>query len=163
MKPDSGNFGRLRRLLALKRHEQPPPGYFHSFSSQVISRIQAGERGEPDSMFKRFLEGLPGLLRFRDILEAKPAFAGAFGAAVCALLLSVIIYSENGESIPVTPLLAAETSSSFDGPSPLALNDSPDRAQLTSSTNAVAPAVGSLFSQLDLIAEPVSFVFPGGN
>jgi hypothetical protein len=39
------NFEELKKLLTIKRHEVPPPGYFNHFSGQVISRIRAGEAG----------------------------------------------------------------------------------------------------------------------
>jgi len=43
MNENENNFESLRRLLAHKRHETPPPGYFNSFSGQIIACIRAGE------------------------------------------------------------------------------------------------------------------------
>ena len=99
MNPDSENFDSLRQLLALKRHEIPPPGYFDGFSRNVRARIKAGENGEEfggaDSLIKRFL----------GMFDVKPVFAGAFGTAVCAFLISGIISSEQ------TPVVAGGPSS----------------------------------------------------
>ena len=92
MSQDSQDFGSLRRLLTLKRHEQPPPGYFNDFSRQVIARIKAGERGEQGAFEGLFWEA-SWLQRLWRALETKPIMAGAFGAAVCALLIAGVIYS----------------------------------------------------------------------
>lgn len=73
------NFEELRRLLALKRHEQPPPGYFHEFSRQVITRIKAGETPAADSLLERLVARAPWLQHLWSGLEAKPILAGAFG------------------------------------------------------------------------------------
>jgi hypothetical protein len=88
MKPDSENFDSLRRLLALKRHEQPPPGYFNYFSRDVIARIRAGETGGEMTLASSWVERLLGMF------DVKPVFAGAFGMAVCAVLISGVIASE---------------------------------------------------------------------
>lgn len=89
MNPDSKKFDSLRRLLKLKRHEQPPPGYFNRFSGEVMARIKAGETGN-----KLGLE--PGWIqRVVDMFDVKPVFAGAFGMGVCALLVSGVISSES--------------------------------------------------------------------
>ena len=46
MNPEPKNFDSLRRILILKRHEQPPPGFYDRFSRDVMARIKAGEMGD---------------------------------------------------------------------------------------------------------------------
>src|SRR3954468_15863872 len=87
MNPDSENFDSLRRLLALKRHEIPPPGYFDRFSRDVMARIKAGESGGTIEV------GASCFQRFAAMFDVKPIFAGAFGAAVCALVIAGITTS----------------------------------------------------------------------
>ena len=84
MYPDPENFDQLRRLLALKRHEEPPPGYFHHFSGHVIARIRAGERAAPDSAWG-LLWDAPWLQRLWAALEARPVLAGSVGVACLPL------------------------------------------------------------------------------
>ena len=93
MYPDSENVDQLRRLIALKRHEQPPPGYFHNFSRHVIARIRAGERAQPSNALVRLFWDAPWLQRLWAALEAKPVLAGAVGVACCALLLASVVLS----------------------------------------------------------------------
>lgn len=97
MTPEQENFQDLRRLLALKRHEQPPPGYFHDFSRQVIARIQAGETASSDSWLGRMA---PWLRSFCSGFEAKPIVAGAFGVGVCSLLVFGLVSSERIDANP---------------------------------------------------------------
>ncbi len=97
---ENENFESLRRLLALKRHEIPPPGYFHNFSSEVISRIRLGEHRSKDAM-----QEMPWYLRFIQIFDAKPALAGAFASALCLLLVFGIVNAERPDMSASQPLL----------------------------------------------------------
>lgn len=104
MNSQQDDFADLRRLLALKRHEQPPPGYFHRFSGQVIARIQAGESGEASSWMNALA------LRFRRFwrsLETKPVLAGGFGLAVCGVLLAGLFVSEPADPAMANPQAAS--------------------------------------------------------
>ena len=93
MTPDSENFDQLRKLLALKRHEIPPPGYFHGFSREVIVRIKAGEGTQEATGF--VFEG-SWLRRFWGLFEARPVLAGGFGVAVCGFfVVGALISSES--------------------------------------------------------------------
>lgn len=94
------DFDRLKKVLALKRHEMPPPGYFNRLPSEVISRIRA-ERAEQSDPLKTLHAEAPWLVRLWQSLEAKPAFAGIFGVAVCALILGAIVFAEKPVTQPV--------------------------------------------------------------
>ena len=115
MSQDTENFEQLRRLLALKRHEQPPPGYFNDFSSQVIARIKPGERGEEGAIFERLFWEAPWLQRIWAALEAKPILAGVFGVAVCGLLITGVVYSDRTDVSSIALMPASEMESAPDG------------------------------------------------
>ena len=100
MNTGSPNFSRLLSLLALKRHEQPPPGYFQNFPGQVISRIRAGERAADPNILQLMLIEWPWLQRLWTGLETKPALTGLLGAAACALLLVGMLYPGRQELAP---------------------------------------------------------------
>jgi hypothetical protein len=102
MSQDTENFGQLRRLLKLKRYEQPPPRYFHDFSSRVIARIKLGERGEHNApLMVRILCQASCLQRIWAGFEPKPVVTGAFCVALCALLVTGLIHSERSNVQPV--------------------------------------------------------------
>jgi hypothetical protein len=98
MNAESDNFRELRRLLALKRYEQPPPGYFNNFSRQVMARIEAGERGSGPAWSEGWVSSSSWLARLWNSFGAKPILAGAFGVAVCSVLISGVAYSDRGDA-----------------------------------------------------------------
>jgi hypothetical protein len=75
MNTDPENFDQLKKLLAWKRHEQPPPGFFDSLPAKVWTRIDR-QKAQP-SFWERLIPSF-GL---------KPAVAYAFGLVVCGTLI----------------------------------------------------------------------------
>jgi hypothetical protein len=94
MNPENQDFESLRRLLKLKRHELPPPRYFNEFPGQVLQRIKLGEGRSRSGREVTWIE------RLISIFEGKPMLAGGLGAAVCALLLVGLAYSERMDPPP---------------------------------------------------------------
>ena len=152
MNPDSQDFEQLRRLLAVKRHEEPPPGYYNRFSRDVMARIKAGERGE-DSRAGNWIQ------RLWAALEAKPIFAGAFCASVCAVLSSGILSAEeSGAAAGGTATGAMGGDNGFVPPTTsVALNDAGAAPSLSTNNS-----LNSLF-EIPLSARPVSYSFSTGN
>jgi hypothetical protein len=74
----NNEFEDLRKLLACKRYEQPPPGYFRNFSDRVISRIERDELIEYSSWWQWLI----------NKFDARPIVACVYGVAVSGLLLA---------------------------------------------------------------------------
>jgi len=77
MNPSPEESDRLRELLALKRHELPPPGYFDLFSDKIIARIEAEGLCIRISWWQRLFPEL----------DAKPVLACAYGLVIMGLLV----------------------------------------------------------------------------
>jgi len=105
MKPENQDFENIRRLLKLKRYEQPPPRYFSDFSGQVINRIRAGYPADRAESLTATLE-MPWLQRLSSVLDVKPLFAGAFGAVVVGVLVGAAVYSDEVDIPTASPSLA---------------------------------------------------------
>jgi hypothetical protein len=80
MNSEQNDFEALRKLMALKRHEQPPPEYLNGLSGRIITRIEHGE----------------GRLTLWERLSAnvavRPTMAYAFGLTVCGALGLTAVY-----------------------------------------------------------------------
>jgi hypothetical protein len=159
MNENENNFESLRRLLALKRHETPPPGYFNNFSSQVLQGIRVGQTDKPTNLSEELFNHAPWLAKLLHAFDTRPVFAGGFAGALCLLLLFGIVYAERPDFTPQPLLQAANSSASLAAVSPTALSQSPDQLGIVSSTNPVLSLqpVASPFGQQNPLAQPVNF------
>jgi hypothetical protein len=162
MNENENNFESLRRLLALKRHETPPPGYFENFSAEVTERIRAGEAGGTE---RQVIE-LPWLFRLLSAFEAKPAFASTFASALCLLLVFGIVYAERPDVSPQPLLPTDQVSSPLAMARPVNLNSLPAEQPALisiSSTNPIfnSPSAGSWVASQGAAVQQVNFMLPG--
>ena len=80
----------LLKLLALKRYEQPPPGFFEDFSTTVIARIQTEPAPRQENLWQAFWS------RF----ELRPMWGSlaACGLVLCTLSIFQMV---GGDSSPL--------------------------------------------------------------
>jgi hypothetical protein len=135
------NFDQLRKLLALKRYEQPPPGYFQSFSGKVLARIEAAEAAGCCSWWARLG------------LDFKPALMCALGIVVCALLSLGVITSvfDHGDQ----PAVGLAMDATLNSPAAVAPFNSSEA--VISSTQPVFAS--ARFDQFGMRIQPVSLHF----
>jgi hypothetical protein len=156
MSVEKENFEALKKLLAFKKHEQPPPGYFDSLAGDIRSRLRSGEHRQQD-LWTELGEEASWLHRLWAFFSHKPAFAGAFGMLVCGLVVTGVIYSQRVDSTvamgdePVSKNLLAEHAS--------AVLQNP--LVNSSSTNPVmnTELPGSLFDQIGVVGRPAAVNF----
>lgn len=110
---NENDFDALRRILALKRHEIPPPGYFENFSDNVMARIRAGETAQE----------MPWLLRFLQAFEARPAYPVAFASSLCMLLLFGIVSVEQTPGFASVAIGSGQSGTAFSTVTPSAIPD----------------------------------------
>ena len=137
MNDSENNFESLRRLLALKRHEIPPPGYFNDFPGRVISSINASQANVPREIADRLFAKAPWLLKFLQVFEAKPAFVGSFACSLCLLLLFGIVYAGRPDAMPKSTFLASLTQPAVSLADATSPGPSPAQTGLMVSTNPV--------------------------
>ncbi len=162
---ENNNFVELKKLLKLKQHEVPPPGYFNHFSDNVISRIRAGETGGSASLNDRIESHAPWLAGIFRLFEARPGLLGASAVSVCLLLLLSAIFSERSE-VASKNLLAttdaaapvANAANSMTAPPLLAASDSTGLVASTNPVTSLQP-VATLFGQPagNSLFQPASF------
>ena len=156
MNPESENFEQLRKLLALKRHELPPPGYFNNFSGQVISRIKAGEQEQ---------QGVAWLKKLLSILEHRPLISGAFGAGLCALAIAGIVFTQDAQQNPEGQPSAGNLNLAYPVPAQAVAMNSAAPSPFSNSSNSVSPELRSMLSTFPAQAQfqtaPASFSPPG--
>ena len=165
MNENQPNFESLRRLLELKRHETPPPGYFNNFSRQVVARIRTGEaEARADSSFAN----MPWLLRLLRSFETKPVFAGGFATALCGLLLFGAVMAQRPEFAaqailqpppPEVAPLASSTAASLTPP----VNEFLIAQNSTNPVVSFQSASSVSFGQMPVTAQLTSFPVSSGN
>ncbi len=141
----------VERIIALKRHEQPPPGYFDLLPGRIMRRIEQG-----DGQFGFWA-------RWRPSFSARPVLAFAVALAYCGTL-SVAIYSppKMDRTVAAEDLLSQDLWAAASASSLQPEDTSPIESGWLGSTNPVtAPQTGdSPFSTPAARAIPVSLFQP---
>jgi hypothetical protein len=157
MNPTPEDFDALRRLLALKRHEQPPPGYFTRFSDKVIARIEAEGLLPQPSWWRRIL----------GTVEIRPLAVLSYGAVVLGLFAvgaSVSWYLEPDQTAPfaiTSPWVAVSAFPATEDSSLAGVRPALDPMNASSSVNpvlATSPA-HALFDANRLGVQRINYTF----
>jgi len=166
MADGENDFEQLRKLLKLKHHEQPPPGYFNHLSDRIITRLERDAQPAERS----FLTRIGWMNRLRTVLAENPISSGIF--AVCGVLMMVIAntqyldqYMAGGEAstlavagVPATTSgLIADNQNLHNGLQVADVSRLPD-ATIPAYSSMSVGAVESSFNPFSISAQPVSFI-----
>jgi hypothetical protein len=151
------NFEELKRLLKLKQHEVPPPGYFNDFSGQVIARIRAGEAGGSRDYVERLQSGAPWVVNLLRIFETRPGVIGGLATSLCLLLVLVVVFDDRSD-IASKNLLTISEPSTATAENPVASMNAPALLAASGSTGIVASTnpVTSLQPAITMFGQPAA-------
>jgi hypothetical protein len=155
MNENENQFQELRRLLKLKQHEIPPPGYFNRFSGEVVARIRASEAARNRSLGERMQIQSPWLKSFLRLFESKPGVIGTFATSICLLLVLGVFMAEHGDT-DTAGNFSIFTSGQVASANPLASAPAPQL--MASSTGGIAISTNPVIS-----LQPVATLFGGQN
>jgi hypothetical protein len=167
---EQNEFHNLKQLLKLKQHEVPPPGYFNHFSSDVISRIRAGDARKAQGFMERIQDETPWLASFLGIFESKPGIIGGFATSLCLILLIGVVIADRPEPSSVQPAAMAMSVAgpgSAPGVGDLAAAVAPPEGNTgiavgtNSSIASFQPAASLFGQQQNLLFQPVGFARTG--
>lgn len=150
MGSSSDNFDPVQKLIRLKRYEQPPPRYFANFSSQVISRIQAGEARREPAWWERFG------------LDLRPILTAGAGMMACGLVFFSFGFALDTDSrelgMEIGPL-SPSGSPGFLSAQAEPIGQSEDSFAATS-TNLLLGSSAPFVNPRRLLVTPVSYQLP---
>lgn len=146
------DFEDLRKLLSLKKYEQPPPSYFSELPGRIWIRIE--REGRTETFWARFFPNN----------SLSPALAYSFGLLACGTLVFGIGYSLRTNSSQTAPIPFANENGLLTSPR-LATKDvsgvafSNYQATQLASTNPVmhSEPLPSLFNSLPIQTAPVNY------
>jgi len=161
MSDSNNNFEDLKRLLKLKQHEVPPPGYFNRFSGDVVSRIRAGDAGGRAGVLDGIQTGSPFLASIFRLLEARPSIIGGFATSLCLVLLVGVVLADRPENASAGPDFASTSGISDAAPAlastvPLATADNSGISISTNPVSSLQP-VASMFGSQNPLFQNASF------
>lgn len=141
------DFSRLQKLLAAKRHEQPPPGYLDRLPGQITARLRAEAAAQPEPWWRQLLASF----------QTKPAWAIAFsflalGALTTGILLAPHLQKE--ADVPPTDGTAVAATIAVGEPSQASNNVAlqlPLDGSTNTSNSAAPPGLFSPSGQVDRV------------
>jgi hypothetical protein len=164
MNENNNNFDELKRLLKLKQHEIPPPGYFNNFSGEVVSRIRAGEGGGAHTFAQQIHAQAPWLVSWLRVFETKPGVMGAFATSLCLMLLIGVVLTDRPDPVPTDVLasseLAPDSAPALASIVPAATSDNSGIAVSTNPAVSLQPAATLFGQQPNPLFQSASFT-PG--
>lgn len=107
-------FEKLQRLLALKRHEEPPPGYFDRLPDQIRARVAHAE-AHPEPFWRRWLEAW----------DVSPALATGYATVAVVLVLGGVWLSRQPGATGGQQLVTAPPPETNQNPALVASNAAP--------------------------------------